>query len=58
MRSDQPKALALAGEAFDLWQGDRLEEGEARYLEALSHADPADEQTADIHGAYAGCCRA
>ena len=51
---DQPRALDLAAEAFDLWQqGDRLEESEVRYLEALSLADPADERTADIHGAYA-----
>jgi Tfp pilus assembly protein PilF len=51
---DQAKALALAAEAHDLWQGDRLEESERRYVEAISHADPADERTADIHGAYAG----
>ena len=51
---DQSRALALAAEAFDLWQGDRLEEAEKRYVEALSHAEPRDERTADIHGAYAG----
>ena len=51
---DQSRALAAAAEAFDLWQADRFEEAESRYLEAVSHADPGDERTADIHGAYAG----
>ena len=51
---DQPRALLLAAEAFDLWQAERLSEAEPRYVEALAHADPADYRTPDIHGQYAG----
>ena len=51
---DQPRALALSREALGLWESERLAEAEARYREALSHADPRDEATPDIHAAYAG----
>jgi tetratricopeptide (TPR) repeat protein len=51
---DQPEALRLAVEAFDLWQADRLPEADARYREALAVADPRHYRTPDIHGQYAG----
>jgi tetratricopeptide (TPR) repeat protein len=50
---DQPTALRLAAEAFDLWRSERLSEAEKRYGEALAHADPAHYGTPDIHGQYA-----
>src|ERR1043165_230834 len=51
---DQPAALRLAVEAFDLWQAGRLPEADARYREALAVADPRHYRTPDIHGQYAG----
>src|SRR5258708_16850859 len=51
---DQPEALRLAVEAFDLWQAGRLPEADARYREALAVADPRHYRTPDIHGQYAG----
>ena len=51
---DQSRALRLAAEAFDLWQGECLLEAELRYREAVSEADPKHFRTADIHGQYAG----
>src|SRR5712671_4442476 len=53
-RMDQPEALRLAVEAFDLWQAGRLPEADARYREALAVADPHHYRTPDIHGQYAG----
>ena len=53
-RRDQPTALRVAAEAFDLWQAEHLAEAEQRYVEALAHADPADYRTPDIHGQFAG----
>ena len=50
---DQPEALRLAAEAFDLWQSGRLPEADARYREALGVADPRHYRTPDIHGQYA-----
>jgi tetratricopeptide (TPR) repeat protein len=50
---DQPTALRLAAEAFDLWQSERLSEAEQRYAKALAHADPAHYGTPDIHGQFA-----
>ena len=52
-RTDQPTALRVAAEAFDLWQAEHLAEAEQRYVEALAHADPRDYRTPDIHGQYA-----
>ena len=54
---DQPEALRLAAEAFDLGQDGRLSEAEARYREALAAADPRHQRTADIHGQYAAVLR-
>ena len=54
MRMDQPEALRLAAEAFDLWQSGRLPEADTRYREALALVDPRHYRTPDIHGEYAG----
>lgn len=54
MRMDQPEALRLATEAFELWQSGRLPEADTRYREALAVADPRHYRTTDIHGQYAG----
>lgn len=51
---DQPEALRLAAEAFDLAQSGRLPEADTRYREALALADPRHFRTPDIHGEYAG----
>jgi Tfp pilus assembly protein PilF len=51
---NQPEALRLAAEAFDLWQSGRLPEADARYRAALGAADLHHCQTPDIHGQYAG----
>ena len=51
---NQADALRAAAEAFDLWQQERLPEAEARYREAVVHADPRHYQTPDIHSQYAG----
>jgi Tfp pilus assembly protein PilF len=51
---DQPEALRLAVEAFDLWQAGRLPEADARYRDALAVADPHHYRTPDIHGQYGG----
>jgi len=51
---DQPEALRLAAEAFDLWQSGHLPEADARYRAALGMADPRHYRTPDIHGQYAG----
>lgn len=50
---DQAQALRAAAEALGLWQEGRLPEAEQRYLQALSHADPRDFRTADVHAQYA-----
>ena len=50
---DQPEALRLAAEAFDLWQAGRLPEADIRYREALAVADARHNRTPDIHGQYA-----
>ena len=50
---DQTRALLVAAEAFDLWQGERLPEAAQRYRDALSDADPGHYRTPDIHGQYA-----
>jgi Tfp pilus assembly protein PilF len=50
---DQTRALLLAAEAFELWQGERLAEAEQRYRDALSDADPKHYRTPDIHEQYA-----
>jgi tetratricopeptide (TPR) repeat protein len=49
----QAQALRTAAEAYDLWQEGRLPEAEQRYLQALSHADPRDFRTPDVHAQYA-----
>jgi hypothetical protein len=54
---DQPEALRLAAEAFDLWQSGHLSEADARYRAALNAADSRHYQTPDIHGQYAGLLR-
>jgi Tfp pilus assembly protein PilF len=54
---DQPEALRLAAEAFDLWQSGHLAEADARFRAALSTADPRHYRTPDIHGQYAGLLR-
>jgi Tfp pilus assembly protein PilF len=54
MLKDQPQALSLAAEAFDLWQAGDLEEAEAGYRKALAAADRRHYRTPDIHGQYAG----
>jgi Tfp pilus assembly protein PilF len=51
---DQPEALRLAAEAFDLWQTGRLSEADGRFRQALALADPRHYRTPDIHGQYAG----
>jgi hypothetical protein len=51
---DQPEALRLAAEAFDLWHSGHLTEADARFRAALSAADPRHYGTPDIHGQYAG----
>ena len=56
-RMDQPEALRLAAEAFDLWQSGDFAEADARFRAALSTADPRDYRTPDIHGQYAGLLR-
>jgi Tfp pilus assembly protein PilF len=53
MRPDQQEALRLAAEALELWEADRLEEADARHLQALSLADPRHSRTPDIHSQYA-----
>lgn len=44
----------MAGEAFALWQQDRLPEADQRYQQALATADPGHYRTPDLHGQYAG----
>jgi Tfp pilus assembly protein PilF len=51
-RMNQSQALALAGEALDLWQEGRLAEADARHREALAVADPSHFRTPDVHGQY------
>jgi hypothetical protein len=51
---NQPDALRASGEAFELWQQDRLPEAEARYREAMAQADPRHYRTPDIRSQYAG----
>ena len=50
---DQPKAMAVAAEAFELMEQGRLEESEAGYRAALADADPRHHATAGLHGEYA-----
>jgi tetratricopeptide (TPR) repeat protein len=50
---DQAKAQAARTQAFDLNERGRLEEAEALYRAAISHADPRHWDTPTIHGEYA-----
>lgn len=51
MRQDE--ALAIAAEASELADSDRLAEAELRYREAIARADPRHYRTPDIHLEYA-----
>ncbi|MET0552704.1 MAG: tetratricopeptide repeat protein [Vicinamibacteria bacterium] len=51
MRQDE--ALAVAAEASELADADRLAEAELRYREAIARADPRHYRTPDIHLEYA-----
>jgi Tfp pilus assembly protein PilF len=52
MRQDE--ALAIAAEASELADGDRLAEAELRYREAIARVDPRHYRTPDVHLQYAG----
>jgi Tfp pilus assembly protein PilF len=54
MTTRQDEALAVAAEASELADADRLPEAELRYREAIALADPRHYRTPDIHLEYGG----
>ena len=56
--TDQPRALAAAAEAFDLWQGDRLEERKGVMSTRSPLPTPRTSERPTSMGPMPACCRA